>query len=100
MKLIFRDGEENYQIIEEFQARENSIFKDQYVVADKVFNDRKVRAVWDEGNNKYWLSVLNLIAAINEQEGYQKARNYWKNLKIKLKRENNELISATNQFKK
>lgn len=44
--------------------------------------------------------MLNLIAAINEQEGYQKTRNYWKNFKTKLKRENNELISATNQFKK
>ncbi|MFP3764170.1 cell filamentation protein Fic [Prevotella intermedia] len=74
--------------------------EEQYTKSISFFNDRKVRAVWDEGNNKYWLSVLNLIAAINEQEGYQKARNYWKNLKIKLKRENNELISATNQFKK
>ncbi len=74
--------------------------EEQHTKSISFFNDRKVRAVWDEGNNKYWLSVLNLIAAINEQEGYQKARNYWKNLKIKLKRENNELISATNQFKK
>lgn len=32
--------------------------------------------------------MLNLIAAINEQEGYQKTRNYWKDLKTKLKREN------------
>lgn len=74
--------------------------EEQYTKSISFFNDRKVRAVWNEGNNKYWLSVLNLIAAINEQEGYQKARNYWKNLKIKLKKENNELISATNQFKK
>lgn len=74
--------------------------EEQHTKSISFFNDRKVRAVWDEGNNKYWLSVLNLIAAINEQEGYQKARNYWKNLKIKLKRENNELISTTNQFKK
>ena len=74
--------------------------EEQHTKSISFFNDRKVRAVWDEGNNKYWLSVLNLIAAINEQEGYQKARTYWKNLKIKLKRENNELISATNQFKK
>lgn len=39
MKLTFIDGEENYQVIENIEARENSIFKDQYVVADKVFND-------------------------------------------------------------
>ena len=51
-------------------------------------------------NSKWWFSVLDIIAAINEQDDYQKTRNYWKNLKTKLKRENNELISATNQFKK
>ena len=66
----------------------------------RFFNDREVRAVWDEEHSKWWFSVLDIIAAINGQEGYQKARNYWKNLKTKLKRENNELISATNQFKK
>ena len=40
--------------------------EEQYTKSISFFNDRKVRAVWDEGNNKYWLSVLNLIAAINE----------------------------------
>ena len=53
MKLIFRDGEENYQIIEEFQARENSIFKDQYVVADKVFND-----LMKKDNSRKYCNVL------------------------------------------
>ena len=63
------------------------------------FNDREVRAVWDDEHNKWWFSVLDIIAAINEQDDYQKTRNYWKYLKTKLKKENNELVSVTNQLK-
>ena len=74
--------------------------EEQHTKSISLFNDRKMMAVCGEENSKWWFSVLNLIATINEQEGYQKARNYWKNFKTKLKRENNELISATNQFKK
>ncbi|WP_019036271.1 BRO family protein [Prevotella amnii] len=65
----------------------------------RFFNDREVRAVWDDDHNKWWFSVLDIIAAINEQDDYQKTRNYWKYLKTKLKKENNELVSATKQLK-
>ena len=51
----------------------------------RFFNDREVRAVWDDEHNKWWFSVLDIIAAINEQDDYQKTRNYWKYLKTKLK---------------
>ena len=65
----------------------------------RFFNDREVRAVWDDAHNKWWYSVLDIIAAINEQDDYQTTRNYWKYLKTKLKKENNELVSVTNQLK-
>ena len=65
----------------------------------RFFNDREVRAVWDDTHNKWWFSVLDIIAAINEQDDYQKTSSYWKYLKKKLKKENNELVSATNRFK-
>ena len=65
----------------------------------RFFNDREVRAVWDDNHNKWWFSVLDIIAAINEQDDYQKTKNYWKYLKTKLKKDNNELVSDTNQFK-
>ena len=65
----------------------------------RFFNDREVRAVWDEEHNKWWFSVLDIIAAINEQDDYQKTRNYWKYLKTKLRKENSQLVSATNQLK-
>ena len=63
------------------------------------FNDHEVRAIWDEERNKRWFSVLDIIATINEQDDYQKTRKYWKHLKTKLKKVNNELVSATNQLK-
>lgn len=74
-------------------------YKEQYKKSIRFFNDHKVRAVWDDENSKWWLSALDIIAAINEQDDYQKTRNHWIFLKIKLKKENNELVSATNRFK-
>ena len=65
----------------------------------RFFNDREVRAVWDEEHSKWWFSVLDIIAAINEQDDYQKTRNYWKYLKTKLRKENSQLVSSTNQLK-
>ena len=73
--------------------------KEQHKKSIRFFNDREVRAVWDEKYNKWWFSVLDIIAAINEQDDYQKTRNYWKYLKTKLRKENSQLVSATNQLK-
>ena len=65
----------------------------------RFFNDREVRAVWDEEHNHWWFSVLDIVGAINEQDEYEKSRNYWKYLKTKLKREGSEVVSVTNQLK-
>ena len=73
--------------------------KEQHKKSIRFFNDREVRAVWDDEHNKWWFSVLDIIAAINEQDDYQKTRNYWKYLKTKLRKENSQLVSATNQLK-
>ena len=73
--------------------------KEQHKKSIRFFNDREVRAVWYDSHNKWWFSVLDIIAVINEQDDYQKTRNYWKYLKTKLKKEKNELVSGTNQLK-
>lgn len=49
-------------------------------ISIRFYKDHKVRAIWDEGNNKWWFSVVDIIAAINEESDYQKSRNYWKYL--------------------
>ncbi|MEN8122280.1 MAG: Fic family protein [Bacteroidota bacterium] len=68
-------------------------------ISIRFFDDREVRAVWDEQNNKWWFSVLDIVTVLNDQDDYTKTRNYWKYLKAKLKKENNELVSATTQLK-
>ena len=65
----------------------------------RFYHDHEVRAVWDEERSKWWFSVLDVLGAINGQQDYQKTRNYWKYLKTKLKAENSEVVSATNQLR-
>lgn len=68
-------------------------------ISIRFFDDREVRAVWDEQNAKWWFSVLDIVAVLTDQDDYTKTRNYWKYLKAKLKKEKNELVSATTQLK-
>jgi cell filamentation protein len=68
-------------------------------ISVRFFNDSEVRAVWDEQNAKWWFSVLDIVGILNEEGDYTKVRNYWKYLKARLKREKNELVSATTQLK-
>jgi len=68
-------------------------------ISIRFFNNREVRAIWDEENNKWWFSVLDIIAVLGEYDDYEKTRNYWKYLKAKLKKEGNELGSVTTQLK-
>jgi cell filamentation protein len=68
-------------------------------ISIRFFKDYKVRAVWDEENSKWWFSVLDIVGAINQQDDYEKNRNYWKYLKSKLKKANSEVVSATTQLK-
>ncbi len=68
-------------------------------ISIRFFNDREVRAVWDDENSKWWFSVLDIVAVFTDQDDYTKTRNYWKYLKAKLKKENSELVSATTQLK-
>jgi len=68
-------------------------------ISIRFFDDREVRAVWDEENSKWWFSVLDIVAVLTDQDDYNKTRNYWKYLKAKLKKEGHELGSNTTQFK-
>jgi len=65
----------------------------------RFFDDREVRAVWDDEHARWWFSVLDIVGVLNEESDYTKVRNYWKYLKAKLKKENSQLVSATTQLK-
>lgn len=75
-------------------------------ISIRFFDDREVRAVWDDANAKWWFSVLDIVGVLRDEDDYEKNRNYWKYLKAKLKRDqtdgqsgNGELVSRTTQLK-
>ena len=68
-------------------------------ISIRFFDDKEVRAVWDDEKSKWWFSVLDIIGVLRGENDYTKNRNYWKFLKTKLKKENSELVSAANQLK-
>ena len=68
-------------------------------ISIKFFEDREVRAFWDDENNKWLFSVLGIISVLTDQDDYNKTRNYWKYLKSKLKKEESQLVSITTQLK-
>ena len=68
-------------------------------ISIRFYNDREVRAVWDEENSKWWFSAIDIIRAINEETDYVKAGNYWRWLKKKLTADGGQLVSVTHDFK-
>ena len=68
-------------------------------ISIRFFNDREVRAIWNEEHSKWFFAAVDIVAVLNEQPDYTKNRNYWKYLKNKLKKDNPELVSAANQLK-
>ena len=65
----------------------------------RFFNDREVRAVWDEEHSKWWFSATDIVRAINNEDDYVKAGNYWRWLKKKLIGDGIQLVSVTHDFK-
>lgn len=68
-------------------------------ISIRFFDDREVRALWDDKNAKWWFSVLDIVAVLTDQDDYTKTRNYWKYLKAKLKKEGSQVVSTTTQLK-
>ncbi len=65
-------------------------------ISIRFFDDREVRAVWDEENSKWWFSVVDIVAVITNSP---RPRVYWGTLKSRLKVKNNELYSRCIQLK-
>jgi len=68
-------------------------------ISIRFFNDREVRAIWDEENIKWWFNVVDVVAVLNEQDDYTRANNYWRWLKRKMIKEKNEFVSTTHKLK-
>lgn len=70
-----------------------------YKKSIRFFNDRMVRAVWDEKGAKWLFSAIDIVSAINGEDDYVKAGNYWRWLKKKLNGNGKEVVSVTHDFK-
>ncbi|MBQ8442014.1 MAG: Bro-N domain-containing protein [Bacteroides sp.] len=66
--------------------------------AIKVFEEKKVRTLWDSETEEWYFSVVDVVAVLTDSD-YQSARNYWKVLKNRLKKEGNESVTNCNQLK-
>jgi len=65
----------------------------------KIFEDKKVRTVWDEEREDCWFSVVDVIEILTESENYQISRKYWNKLKQRVKEEGSELVTNCHQLK-
>ena len=67
-------------------------------ILSKTFENKKVRTVWNPDEEKYYISVVDIVGVLTDSE-YQVARNNWKIIKFRLKREGNETVTNCNQLK-
>ena len=70
--------------------------QDNMHLINKIFNDETIRTVWDKNDEKYYISVVDIVGVLSESEN---PRNYWKVLKHRLKKEGNESVTNCNQLK-
>ena len=70
--------------------------QDKMHLINKIFNNKTIRTVWDKEDEKYYISVVDIVGALSESEN---PRNYWKVLKHRLKKEGNESVTNCNQLK-
>ena len=66
--------------------------------AIQLFEQRNVRTIWDDKQEKWYFSIVDVISVLTDSD-YQGARNYWKVLKNRLKKEGNESVTNCNQLK-
>ncbi len=65
----------------------------------KLFESQQVRTEWDEQAEKWWFSVVDIVAVLTEQPDYTRARKYWSVLKTRLKQEGSQLATSCSQLK-
>lgn len=65
----------------------------------QLFEELRVRTAWDSEQEKWYFSIVDVVAVLTDNADYQAARNYWKVLKNRLTAEGNETVTKCNQFK-
>ena len=63
---------------------------------NKIFNNETIRTIWDKEEEKYYISVVDIVGVISESKD---GRKYWNKLKQRLKEEGNETVTNCHQLK-
>ena len=67
--------------------------------AIQLFEERKVRTVWDDNHEKWYFSIVDVVGILTDQPDLEHARNYWKVLRHRLVKEGNETVTNCNRLK-
>ena len=70
--------------------------QDKMHLINKIFNNETIRTVWDSNEEKYYISIVDLVGVLS---GSDRPRKYWSDLKSKLKQEGNEVSEKIGQLK-
>ena len=70
--------------------------QDKMNLINKIFNNETIRTVWDKEDEKYYISIVDLVGVLSESD---RPRKYWSDLKSKLKQEGNEVSEKIGQLK-
>lgn len=62
----------------------------------KIFEDKKVRTIWDDESEKWYISIVDVIGVLTDSPN---PNNYWKVLKNRLRKEGSQLVTNCNQLK-
>ena len=62
----------------------------------QLFEEKKVRTVWDEENEEWYFSIVDVVGVLTDSPN---PNNYWKVLKNRLKKEGSQLVTNCNQLK-
>lgn len=65
----------------------------------QLFEEKKIRSVWDDKEEKWYFSIVDVCAVLTEQPDTEHARNYWKVLKHRLIKEGNQTVTTCNRLK-
>ena len=70
--------------------------QDKMHLVNKIFNNETIRTVWDTNDEKYYISVVDIVGVVSESKD---GRKYWNKLKQRLKEEGNESVTNCHQLK-
>ncbi len=67
--------------------------------AIKIFEQTKIRSIWNDETEKWYFSVTDIVAVLTSQPDYKKAQSYWTTLKNRLKKEGSEIVTKCDKLK-